>query len=645
MSNNITFSTEDIGSGVQLKRTKIVLGDSPTDSGDVSSLNPLPVTGTVTANAGTGTFTTSPTGTQTIAGTVTAVQSGTYTTSPTGTQAVTGTVVANAGTGTFTVDGSGVTQPISGTVSVGNSPTVTVSNFPSIQTIAGIVNQGTQGSIAESWLVEVTDGTNILGTSTHPVVVSGTVTANPSGTQSISGTVTANAGTGTFTVDGSGVTQPISVVSLPLPSGAATSVKQPALGTAGTASADVITVQGISGMTALKVDNSGVTQPISGTITANAGSGTFTVDGSGHTQPVSGTVIANAGSGTFVVSVSNSPTVTANAGTGVFKVDGSAVTQPISVASLPLPSGAATSTKQPALGTAGIASADVVTIQGVSGMTAVKIDGSAVTQPVSGTITSVPSGTQTVAGTVTANAGSGTFTVGQGTASNLKAQVTGAGSAGSADTGVVSIQGISGMTAVKVDGSGVTQPVSLSGNVMVVQSTASNLLANVGGLAAAGSAPAGNPVSIAGYDGTNVRRISTDTNGYMYMLSPKITIANVTSAVYTTNGNSPSFSVQGLKYLRVGVNVTAVSGVSPILQLTMQDQGPDGNWYSVPFDAGFASFTTVSTRATNITPGPVFSTNFGPLYECIFTSTIRLNWSISGTSPSFTFNYWIVGQA
>jgi hypothetical protein len=49
------------------------------------------------------------------------------------------------------------------------------------------------------------------------------------------------------------------------------------------------------------------------------------VDGSGATQPVSGTVTANAGTGTFGVS----GTVTANAGTGTFTVDGSAVTQPV----------------------------------------------------------------------------------------------------------------------------------------------------------------------------------------------------------------------------------------------------------------------------------------------------------------------------
>lgn len=72
-------------------------------------------------------------------------------------------------------------------------------------------------------------------------------------------------------------TQPISASSLPLPTGAATSAKQPSIGTAGTASVDVLTVQGIASMTALKVDGSGVTQPVSGTVTANAGTGTFNI--------------------------------------------------------------------------------------------------------------------------------------------------------------------------------------------------------------------------------------------------------------------------------------------------------------------------------------------------------------------------------
>lgn len=131
----------------------------------------------------------------------------------------------------------------------------------------------------------------------------------------------------------------------------------------------------------VKVDGSAVTQPISGsvtvsgTVTANAGTGTLSVSGPlTDTQlratavPVSGTVSA-AQSGTWTVQPGNtanttpwvvSGTVTANAGTGTLAV---------SAASLPLPAGAATAAKQPALGTSGTPSVDVLTVQGASTMT------------------------------------------------------------------------------------------------------------------------------------------------------------------------------------------------------------------------------------------------------------------------------------
>lgn len=60
-------------------------------------------------------------------------------------------------------------------------------------------------------------------------------------------------------------TEAVKVVTSALPAGAATAAKQPALGTAGTASTDVITVQGISSMTALKVDGTGGTFPVTNT--------------------------------------------------------------------------------------------------------------------------------------------------------------------------------------------------------------------------------------------------------------------------------------------------------------------------------------------------------------------------------------------
>lgn len=96
-----------------------------------------------------------------------------------------------------------------------------------------------------------------------------------------------------------------------LPSGAATAAKQPALGTAGTASADVITVQGIASMTALKVDGSGVTQPVSNaglTELAAAINGSSQMDvniaASAATLTVASHAVTNAG--TFAVQESGS---------------------------------------------------------------------------------------------------------------------------------------------------------------------------------------------------------------------------------------------------------------------------------------------------------------------------------------------------
>ena len=70
-------------------------------------------------------------------------------------------------------------------------------------------------------------------------------------------------------------------------------------------------------------------------------------------------------SGTWTVQPGNTANTTA------WKVDGSAVTQPVSSATL------ATAAKQPALGTAGTSSADVITVQGRASMTPLTTQGGA----------------------------------------------------------------------------------------------------------------------------------------------------------------------------------------------------------------------------------------------------------------------------
>jgi hypothetical protein len=92
----------------------------------------------------------------------------------------------------------------------------------------------------------------------------------------------------------------------------------------------------------------------------------------------------------------------------------------------------------------------------------VPVDGSGVTQPVSFTrlasgtdsVTTVPSGTQTVSGTVIANAGTGNFTVVQTTAANLNATVT--GTVAATQSGVWNVTNVSGTVSLPTGASTAT---------------------------------------------------------------------------------------------------------------------------------------------------------------------------------------------
>jgi hypothetical protein len=211
------------------------------------------------------------------------------------------------------------TQPISGTVAI--------SNLPATQPVSGSVSVSNLPA-------------------TQPVSVAATVT------------VAQASGTNLHTVVDSAPTTAITAAALPLPSGAATAAKQPSLGTAGTPSADVITVQGAASGIPIKVDGSAVTQP---------------------------------------VSIGSSVTVAQPTGTNLHTVVDSAPTTAITAAALPLPAGASTAAKQPSLGTAGTPSADVLSVQGVASGIALKVDGSAVTQPVSASTLPLPTGAATSA--------------------------------------------------------------------------------------------------------------------------------------------------------------------------------------------------------------------------------------------------------
>ncbi len=314
--------------------------------------------------------------------------------------------------------------------------TITVRGYASVlagsETIAAVSQSG-------PWSVELLDASGVNKAS---ISAGGAVKIDGSAfTQSVSGTFWQ-------------ATQPISATSLPLGTGASTAAKQPAIGSAGASSTDVITVQGIASMTALKTDSSATTQPVSGTFwqaTQPVSVAALPLPSGASTSAKQPAIGVAGTASTDVVTIQGIASMTP------LKTDSSGTTQPISVSSLPLPAGASTAAKQPSFSTAGSAATDVLTVQGAASMTPLKTDSSATTQPVSGTFwPSTQPVTDANLGLAQASTTSGQLgPLVQGAVSTSPPSYT------NAKTSPFSLTTAGSL---RVDGSGVTQPVSLSGN-------------------------------------------------------------------------------------------------------------------------------------------------------------------------------------
>jgi hypothetical protein len=328
-SGGATLATDDIG-GVHHQKVKVEFGgdDSATQ---VTSGTPLPITGTVTANAGTGTMTVDGSGvTQPVSAASLPLPSGAA------------TAAAQLPDGhNVTIDNAAGTNPVptapDDLISTNNSTTSLLgidanftgtgddcSGYSSVTiTLFADQNGATDGMKFQF----STDNTNWDDTYSFTMTASETrrfqfpVTARYFRLNYTNG----GTGQGAFRVQTilhrtNVLTSIHRLVDDTDPDRSAQVVKAAIIAQAAGAG-DFVPVQSTAGGNlkfSLEEVDAGVTVP---------------VDGSGVTQPVSG-------------SVTVSGTVTANAGTGTFTVDGSGVTQPISAAALPLPSGAATAANQ-----------------------------------------------------------------------------------------------------------------------------------------------------------------------------------------------------------------------------------------------------------------------------------------------------------
>lgn len=326
-------------------------------------------------------------------------------------------------------------------------------------------------------------------------------------------------------------------------------------GTAGTPASGVMTIQGISG---------GFPIPISGSITANnasvstintaipgsatfiggsdgtnlravrmASDGTIRIDPTGTTtQPISGTVTANAGTGTFTIS----GTVTSNIGT----TNGLALDATLT---------GGTQRARITDGTNNVALASTNPTGTEQGLI----------------VRNIPSGTQTISGTVTANAGTGNF------------NVIGTGTAGTPASGVVTIQGIAGGTAIPVSGSiSATNPSVGTNNSAIPTSS----------------------TQIGGSDGTNLqasRVFDLDSGaGSQYVLGVNLRLANSGGSVEFGTASNP---------FRIDTTGTTTQPISAA---------------SLPLPTGAATETTLSTRLAETT----FTTRINTLGQKAMTASM-----------------------
>jgi hypothetical protein len=392
-------------------------------------------------------------------------------------------------------------------VSPNNTIPVSGTFWQTTQPISGTVTANQGGA---PWTMKP-DGTSwtLTGTSanvdvTNTVAVSGTFWQ---ATQPVSGTITANQG-GTWNITNISGT-------ISLPTGAATSANQPtaaalasttsgqtgnldlAAVTTGAPSYTTGTTNALSLNTSggLRVDGSGVTQPVSGTFWQ-------------ATQPVSGTVTANQG-GTWTVQPGNTANTTAWLVTGTggtFPATQSGTWNITNISgTISLPTGAATSANQPTAASQGS------TTSGQSGN--LMMGAVTTASPTYTTAQTSPLSLDTTGALrVNVTAGSG----GGGTASSFGSAFPATGTAAGGEylssppsltSGNMCAFQMNVSGALKVDGSAVTQPVSgtfwqatqpvsgtfwqatqpvsIAAAVTVSQATAANLNATVTGTIAA----------------------------------------------------------------------------------------------------------------------------------------------------------------
>lgn len=470
-----------------------------------------------------------------------------------------------------------------------STDSVNVGNFPSV--------------FGRSW--NLSSASDSVSVSNFPSSFS---VSNFPATQAVSGTVTANVQGGNSTAvktDSSATTQPISAASLPLPAGASTSANQattngslssidsktPALGQALAAGSQPVVLPAAQVTALTPLSSVAVTQPTgtnlhavidSGAVTATI-SGTPTVAVTSSTLPTgaSTSALQTSGNASLTSIDSKLPVIGGQTAAASLPVTQSAEASTGSLTALNSTVSVITTSAETTIFQLGGTWVGTVTFEGsndnfvTSSPVAAVFLGGVATQSASwssnGFYSVITAGFRKIQARMSAYT-SGTATVAADAVNGNRISVSLQGNPNNLQT--LATQGPGGASAWKVDGSAVTQPVSIS------------------------PAQAAFPVNLA-------------TSQIVDIPSAAVTTTQTSAAISTVNQNSFSFAV----------TVSAVSGTTPTLDFLIQESMDGVNWttvYQMERITAAGYFTTPTMRLAGF--------------------FVRYVQTVAGTTPSFTYS-------
>ena len=582
-----------------------------TPSVNATIIGIVPVSGQVTANAGTGSFSITSTGSlpvNVIAGQVAVTSTGSLAVAILNTPSVNATVVntvpvsgqvtANAGTGSFSITSTGsiptfITNQVSvtstGTLSIFALGEATTGSF--ISGSFGFPTMGMdQNSKARFFSVDTNGQQNITTTGSLPVsIVAGSVSITSTGSLPVSiigivpvsGQVTANAGTGSFAITSTG-SLPVNIVAGQV---SVTSTGSLAVSILNTPSVNATVVN---------------TVPVSGQITANAGTGSFAITSTGSipVNVVAGQVFVTS---TGTLSVFNLGEV----------VTGSFISGSFGFPAMGMDSNSkARFFSTDVNGQQNITTTGSLPVSIVAGSVSVTSTG---TLPVSiiGTVPVTVGNTVPVSGQVTVNAGTGSFAItstgsipvtvvaGQiavtstGTLSvfNLGEVITGSLISGSYGFPAMGIDSNSRARFFSVDTNG-QQNITTTGSLPVSIVSNSTSPAN---LSTTGSIAGSTAALVAGTDSNNILRgLKTNSTGELFItLTGSVSTVVSNQVSITTTGSLPVNIVAG-SITANNNSVSTTGSASPGSATLVAGNDSNNRLRGMFVDAGGAQYVTTS---------------------------------------------------